>query len=819
MSRREAFFFAISAALAAFVLSWVWEFVPRDFAVLDIPSSWVRPVVNAVIMGLAVAVILAAWHGFGERPPSQSSDKEQLLQAVFDNSPSLIYVKDSESRLLMGNRPYQQFHKIPDDVMIGHQGHGWLGHEQAENLIAQDRKIMDSGEPSLKEFQNTDKDGRVYWIRSLKFPIFDDQGKATGIGGISSDITEYKNAEAALKANEERYRRLFENSPDAIYVHVNDRFVFVNPAAVDLFRASSENDLLGRSASGRFHPDERPRLEQLRTSTAKSDIGNSGVQEFRYLRLTGEEFLAQSAASTMEWDGEPAFVATLRDLSDQKAAEQAVQESEELYRNLIELSPDAIYMQNDGRINFMNAAGLKLFSANSPEEIIGRLTLDLIHPDYQPAVRQSQERSDEERANTTIVHEQKRMRLDGSEFWAQTVISPFLWKGSKSALVTVRDISERKRTEDDLRMSEKRYQDLVECTQAAITVHNGAEILYANQAAVELHGAETIEDLLGRNPMEFIHPDERREVLQRRILVLEYGQTAQTTEQKQLRLDGSLIWVECTGNPVDWNGQACILVETHDITSRHRAENDLLIAKESAELANRTKTEFLANVSHELRTPLNAVIGFSEIMASELLGKIGNSQYRDYCHDIHQSGIHLLNVINDILDISKIEAGKLDLYDEEFNPVEAIESCMRLINERALNSNIDLSIMLEGKLPNILADERKLKQILLNLLSNAVKFTPKGGRVSVQAKADAETGFRISVSDTGIGIARENFNTVLSPFGQVDSALARKFDGTGLGLPLAKSLAELHGGTLNLESVIGSGTTVTIQFPPRRLVA
>ncbi|NQU71690.1 MAG: HAMP domain-containing histidine kinase, partial [Rhodospirillales bacterium] len=217
--------------------------------------------------------------------------------------------------------------------------------------------------------------------------------------------------------------------------------------------------------------------------------------------------------------------------------------------------------------------------------------------------------------------------------------------------------------------------------------------------------------------------------------------------------------------------------------------------------------------------PLNAVIGFSEIMASELLGTIGNSQYKGYCHDIHQSGIHLLDVINDILDISKIEAGKLDLYDEEFDPVEAIESCMRLINERALNSNIDLSIMFQGKLPNILADERKLKQILLNLLSNAVKFTPQGGRVSVQAEADAETGFRVSVSDTGIGIARENFDTVLSPFGQVDSALARKFDGTGLGLPLAKSLAELHGGSLNLESVIGSGTTVTIQFPPRRLVA
>jgi PAS domain S-box-containing protein len=423
------------------------------------------------------------------------------------------------------------------------------------------------------------------------------------------------------------------------------------------------------------------------------------------------------------------------------------------------------------------------------------------------------------RARTTTILEQKRLRLDGSEFWAQTVITPFIWKGAKSALVTVRDISERKRTEDELRMSEERYQELVERTQAAITVHNCVEILYANSAAIELHGGDSFENLKGRDPMEFIHPDERQNVAQRRTLVLEHGLTAQTTEQKQLRLDGSVIMVECTGNPVHWNGQNCVLVEARDITARHRAENDLLIAKETAELANRTKTEFLANMSHELRTPLNAVIGFSEIMKSELLGTIGNDQYKDYCNDIHQSGIHLLKVINDILDISKIEAGKFDLYDEEFDPVEAIESCMRLIKERALNSNIDLSMVLQGELPQIRADERKLKQILLNLLSNAVKFTPEGGRVSIEAAADTESGFKVSVTDTGIGIAREDFNTVLTPFGQVESALARKFDGTGLGLPLAKSLVELHGGSLSLESEIGEGTTVTVQFPSQRLVA
>ena len=185
----------------------------------------------------------------------------------------------------------------------------------------------------------------------------------------------------------------------------------------------------------------------------------------------------------------------------------------------------------------------------------------------------------------------------------------------------MRDISERKRTEDELRMSEERYHELVEHSQAAITVHDGTKYLYAKEAAIQLHGAETRENLIARDPMEFIHPDEREEVLQRRILVLEHGLTAHITEQKRLCLDGSQITVECTGNPVNWNGRDCILVEARDITARHRAENDLLVAKESAKLANRTKTEFLANMSHELRTPLNAVIGFSEIMKSELLGK------------------------------------------------------------------------------------------------------------------------------------------------------------------------------------------------------
>lgn len=819
MSRRDSLVCVISVVLTAFALTVLWHFMLAEPLGLASADSLPYLVVNALIAGLAAAMVFAAKSLVKVRNSTQLSVKEQLLSAVFEHSPSLIYMKDADSRIMMGNQRYQEFHKISTSEMIGSQGHAWLGHDQAEKMIALDREIIESGEARLQEFQNTDKDGQNQWVRSLKFPIFDENGVATGIGGISSDITEYKEAEAALKANETRYRTLFESSPDAIYVHVNDRIVFVNPAAVRLFGAASEEEMLGSPASRLFHPDERQRLEKLRISMSESETGASGLHEFRYITLTGKEFTVQSAASAMDWDGEPAFIVILRDLTDRKAAEQAVKESEELYRDLVELSGDAIYMQNDGRINFMNAAGLELFGAASSEDIIGRHALELTHPDFHSTVERMQRMPNLDRAHTTTVLEQKRLRLDGSEFWGQTVITPFMWKGTKSALVTIRDISERKRTEDELRMSEERYQKLVEGTQAAITVHNGMEILYANSAAIDLHGADTLENLIGRDPMEFIHPDERQNVAARRKLILEHGLTAETTEQKQLRLDGSVIMVECTGNPVHWNGRSCVLVEARDITARHRAENDLLIAKESAELANRTKTEFLANMSHELRTPLNAVIGFSEIMKSELLGEMGNEQYKGYCNDIHQSGIHLLKVINDILDISKIEAGKFDLYDEEIDPVEAIESCMRLIRERARNSNIDLSMVLQGELPLIRADERKLKQILLNLLSNAVKFTPEGGSVSIEAVADSELGFKVSVSDTGIGIAREDFNTVLTPFGQVESALGRKFDGTGLGLPLAKSLVELHGGSLSLESEIGSGTTVTVQFPTQRLVA
>jgi len=256
-----------------------------------------------------------------------------------------------------------------------------------------------------------------------------------------------------------------------------------------------------------------------------------------------------------------------------------------------------------------------------------------------------------------------------------------------------------------------------------------------------------------------------------------------------------------------------------DVTERKRQEIDQKRSIAEAMAASRAKSEFLANMSHELRTPLNAVIGFSEVIKSQPFGPIGAPQYAEYVDDIFHSGQHLLSVINDILDMSKIEAGEMQLTETVFDIQRVIESSLRLIAERARKNRLKLAAHSVVDLPWLRADERMVKQMLLNLLTNAVKFTPARGEVTVDAAVDAVGCLVVSVSDTGVGIAPEDMEEVLRPFGQADSCLQREFEGTGLGLPLVKSMAELHGAHLSIDSTPNVGTTVTIRFPVARVMA
>lgn len=255
-----------------------------------------------------------------------------------------------------------------------------------------------------------------------------------------------------------------------------------------------------------------------------------------------------------------------------------------------------------------------------------------------------------------------------------------------------------------------------------------------------------------------------------------------------------------------------------------RFKDDLAAARLAAENERHSTSEFLARLSHEIRTPLTSVIGFAEVMARELYGPLGDRRYAQYAHDILASGTYVLDLLNDILAFSKASSGRMELRERRVDLVKLVEGCIRLIRPRAAERAVELIPEVAPDLPRLRADERSIRQILLNLLSNAVKFTPPRGRVTVSAELsrggpEAGPALVLSVSDTGIGIAPEDIDKAMAPFGQVGEPVSGGHKGTGLGLPLVQRLVEVHGGTLRIASEVGKGTTVTVTFPPERTAA
>jgi PAS domain S-box-containing protein len=513
-------------------------------------------------------------------------------------------------------------------------------------------------------------------------------------------------------------------------------------------------------------------------------------------------------------------VGTFQDISDRKVAEVALAASESFNRQLVEEFPLGLAAcRLDGQITYVNSAFAKILG-RTIEEVLSLTYWDITPIKY--AEQEAEQLQSLKQHGRYGPYEKEFVHKDGHLVPVLLTGLAISQNGEKFIWSSIQDISERKRSEEEIqRLSERLTVALksgaIGCWEWDILPNT----LVWDRRMHELYGIEPSISLL---PFDVwsngVHPDDRsssQALLQQAVL----GQAEFDTEFRVVYPDGSIHFIKGCGVVVrDADGTPQRMIGVNfDISDRKNAEEEIQRKNQELARATRLKDEFLANMSHELRTPLNAILGMAEGLQEEVFGVIEKRQIRAL-QTIERSGLHLLSLINDILDVAKIEAGQIELEYTSISVTHLCSSSLVFIKQQALQKRIRLETKFAPDLTNAFVDERRIRQVLINLLTNAVKFTPEGGTVTLTAsplpQADDATQqhyLRIAVSDTGIGIAPENINKLFQPFVQIDSALNRQYAGTGLGLALVKQIVELHGGRVGLTSELGLGSCFTIDLP------
>ena len=516
--------------------------------------------------------------------------------------------------------------------------------------------------------------------------------------------------------------------------------------------------------------------------------------------------------------------------SERRTAERAVSESEKRFRAIVEDQTDLICrFGHDGVLTFVNGAYCR-FHRKSREELLGTSFFDnLHHPDADVLLASFSALSEDQ---PVICFDHRSRGPQGNILWQQhTIRRLFSERGDAIEYQAVlQDITLRKQSEQAVRASEKKYRSLVgNIPDAAWTATAGLELVYISDNVEKILGC-CPEELVGgggRAWLDRIHPNDRARVEEAYQRLFTHGEPFET-EYRMRRKNGEWTWV-CNRAPASRfaDGVPCADGLLSDISQRKHTERALQAAKESAESANRAKSQFLANLSHELRTPLNAIIGFSEMLAEQTFGELNERQLK-YSRNIFNSGRHLLQLINDILDLSKVEAGRLELTPHLFDVPAALQSAMGISKALAHKKRIALHLEVSPEVQTIFADEGKFKQILYNLLSNAIKFTPEAGIVTLTAHCETLSNqveqievLNVIVADTGIGIHPHDQERIFNEFVQIDSTYSRQQQGTGLGLTLTKKLVEIHGGRIWVESegIEGKGSRFIFRLPLRNPVS
>ncbi len=683
-------------------------------------------------------------------------------------------------------------------------------------------EIIETGERDSVTFENRFqcKDESYKWLkwRAIKPP------KKQFCYVVATDISQQKRLEAQLKVGETRFQQLavkhvqegdllhtlMENTPDHIYFKdTESRFIRINRSLADRFGLKNPADAVQKTDFDFFTREHAQQAYQDEQTVIESGKPIEGIQEKE--TWPDEQDTWASTTKVPIRDREGRIIGTCgisRDITEYYRAQQAVRDSEANWRSLVESVPDIIStITLDYRIEFINRLppnlGLK------PKDMVGKSVFDFLPTEHHERLKE---------ACTKVIEtgELATYEVQGliSGFWYASCVGPIQQDGELVGFVMAStNITDRKQAEIELQQSEERFRRAVLSAPLPIMIHaENGEVLQISRAWTELTGY-TLEDI--PTISEWLEQSDREEAEE-----IE-AHFAHLYSSQERVAEGEYVIFTKSGKRQIWEFSSSLLGalpdKRHlgismalDITERIKTQKAMQQAKETAEYASRAKSDFLANMSHELRTPLNAIIGFAEILRDELVGEI-NDEQRECVNDIHISGEHLLEMINDILDLSKIEAGKMVLQLEAFSIVEAVEEVNAIITALAVRKNLELTLDYNRNC-EIEADRVKFKQIFYNLLSNAIKFTPEGGKVVTHLEI-SDTELRTEVIDTGIGISEADQAKLFAPFTQIDTSKSRRYGGTGLGLALTQRLIMLHGGEIRVESHEGKGSNFTFRIP------
>jgi PAS domain S-box-containing protein len=610
------------------------------------------------------------------------------------------------------------------------------------------------------------------------------------------------------ESQDKKFKTLLESSADSILIHdMNGRVLEANHIACEIF-GYTRSKMLGKH------------IKDLRTNIHLTEFGQQieKLKETGYftfemdsLRRDGTVIPQEINNRLIEYDGETAVLSIGRDISERRRTEKALKDSERKYRMLFEEFPDGIaQLDKYGTIIVCNEKFENFTGSHENEKLI----FNLLSP--------SEESKTKEKSFACLpevpVHCDIKYisSLENKNIPAEITYKPLISENSRfnGGIILVEDLSEVKRLEAVRLQQTESLRKLVDSIPApAFCKDRNGVYIACNKGFETLMGLKK-QDVIGKSINDILSPEiaEKYHTMDIEMVKHKRNQIYETSLKSP---DGSMHQVML--NKFIFSGvteeDSVLLGIMIDITERKQAEEKMLQAKMAAEAANRAKTTFIVNMSHELRTPLNAVIGFSELLLSETVGPLNEKQKR-YTENISKSGNHLLDVINDVLDISRLELGNIELYYETVDIPGVIEEVQRVLSPLSAEKNISIESNIEKDLKTIIADRVKIKQILYNILNNAIKFSSENGKVNISAELKEDT-VEISIKDEGIGIHESDYERVFHPFVQIDESISRKYGGVGLGLALVKRFVELHGGKVWVDAIPGKGSTFTFRIPKK----